>query len=78
MPSLKIVLRIRRYLRENPGAPFIVAFQMLLLVCAGLLISGSSGIANEVAVWAYYSLVVGLVLQLVSFVRHNRGNDNKG
>jgi hypothetical protein len=61
--------RLREYFRENLGAPFVVGFQVLLLVCAGLLIQGDSGLANEVAVYAYSLLVAGSVLQLGSFVR---------
>ena len=53
--------RIKRYFRRNPGAPFVVGFQVLLLVCAGLLVLGNSSLANEVAVYAYYLLVAGVV-----------------
>ncbi len=66
------VVRVKRYLGENWGAPFVVGFQLLLLVCAGLLVRGDSTLANEFAVYAYYMLVMGVVLQLVSFVRHGK------
>jgi len=62
--------RIKRYFRRNPASLFITGFQVLLLVCAGLLISGNSVWAEGVAVVAYFSLVIGVVLQLVSFLRH--------
>ena len=62
--------RIKRYLRDNPGAAFIIGFQILLVVCAGLLIVGTPVWADGVAVVAYFSLVIGVVLQLVSFLRH--------
>lgn len=66
------VPRIKRYLKDNPGAPFIIGFQLLLLVCAGLLIQGNSVMANEVAVYAYFLLVIGVVLQLIAYVRHGK------
>jgi len=59
-------------LRENPGASFIIGFQILLLVCAGLLIVGNSVWADELAVVAYFSLVIGVVLQLISFLKHGK------
>lgn len=65
--------RIERYLRNNPGACFIIGFQILLLVCAGLLILGNSVWAEGVAVVAYFSLVIGVVVQLISFLRHGEG-----
>jgi len=66
----QILPRVKRYLIENPGASFIVGFQILLLVCAGLLTLGNSVWAEGVAVVAYFSLVIGVVLQLISFLRH--------
>ena len=54
---------------RNPGAIFIVGFQVLLISAAVALINGNSLLANEVAVYSYYSLVMGVVLQLASFVR---------
>ena len=74
MFSIKQYLpRIKNYFRRNPGALFIVGFQVLLLVCAGLLFSGYSSWAEGVAVVAYFSLVIGVVLQLISFLRHGEG-----
>ncbi len=74
MFSIKQYLpRIKNYFRRNPGTLFIIGFQVLLLVCAGLLISGSSFWAEGVAVVAYFSLVIGVVLQLISFFRHGQG-----
>jgi hypothetical protein len=62
--------KARAFFRQNPGAPFIILFQLLLLVCAVLSIGGYSNSADEVAVYAYNFLVVGVVLQLVSFLQH--------
>jgi ABC-type iron transport system FetAB permease component len=64
--------RAKRYFRENPGALFVIAFQILLLVCAGLLIGGNSVWADGLAVVAYFSLVIGVVLQLIFFLRHGK------
>jgi hypothetical protein len=64
--------RIEQYLKENWGAPFIVAFMAILVACACLLASGNEGLANELAVYAYYSLVIGVALQLASFIREER------
>jgi len=64
--------RVRRFLRENPGASFIVGFQILLLVCAGLLIVGNSVWADGLGVVAYFSLVIGVVLQLIFSLRSGK------
>ena len=71
MFSIKQYLpRIKNYFRRNPEILFIVGFQVILLVCAGSLILGNSFCAEGVAVVAYFSLVIGVVLQLISFLRH--------
>jgi len=45
---------------------------LLLMVAAAHLALGLEAKANDLAVYAYYSLVVGVVLQLISFVRCKR------
>ena len=73
MFSMKqIFSRIKWYFRGNLGAPFIIVFQALMLICAGLLILGDSELANGVAMGAYVSLVIGVVLQLFSFLMRGR------
>jgi hypothetical protein len=63
--------RVVRFFKENPGAVPIVGFQILLLVCAGLLIFGLGSVAESVAVVAYFLLVAGVLILLVSFVRNS-------
>jgi len=61
-----------RYLKENPGAPSIILFQVMLITCAVLMAYGNEGAANELAIYAFYALVIGLVLQFVAFFRRGR------
>jgi len=65
---LAFLIKVKHFLRENLGAPFILGFQVLLAVCAVLLVFGFSFLAEGVAVIAYFLLVVGAVLQLICFV----------
>jgi hypothetical protein len=62
--------RLKRHFRENLGAPLIIFFDVMLLICTFLLVQGYLDLADQVAVYALYSLVVGVALQLVSFLRH--------
>jgi hypothetical protein len=73
-------IRIRiplKYFRENWGAPFIVGFMLLLMFAAASLSMGLDFLANEVAVYAYYLLVAGVVLQLVCFVKFGEKGGDK-
>ena len=74
MVKIKFVIdhRIKRYLKENPGAPFIVGFMALLLSCAVLLSMGRTPQADKTAEYAYYLLVTGVILQFISFVKEER------
>jgi hypothetical protein len=73
---LRIVIRGRTYtldlsyLGENWGAPFIIAFMIILMMCAYLLACGNEFAANVLAVYAYYFLVVGVVLQLICYIKY--------
>jgi hypothetical protein len=68
------VSMLRSYFWRNPGAPFIIGFQVSLLVCAGLLISGGSVLVDGVATVAYFFLVFGVVLQLISYLVQKKEN----
>ncbi|MEM1554493.1 MAG: hypothetical protein QXJ72_06405 [Thermoproteota archaeon] len=64
--------KIKKYVSENSGIPFILGFQILLILCATLFLRGAETTANELAVYAYYMLVIGVLLQLVSYIRERR------
>ena len=63
------------YFKTNWGAPFVIAFQALLIAAAGYLAAEAEAIANELAVYAYYSLVAGVILQLASLLRERKENE---
>jgi heme/copper-type cytochrome/quinol oxidase subunit 4 len=69
--------RVKGYVRKNWGAPFIVGFILLLVVAAVSLSMGLSASADEVALYAYYALVAGVVLQLVCFLKFREKDGDK-
>lgn len=73
---LRFLVWLRGYFWENWGAPFILGFMGLLVTAVALLIAGLPWMAEAVGNVAYFSLVAGVVLQLVCFWR--RGDDGRG
>ena len=72
----KIMHKVKGYVRENWGSPFIVGFMLLLISAAVSLSAGLSSLADTVAVYAYYALVAGFFLQLASYLKYRgKGND---
>ena len=69
------MLKVKGYVKENWGSPFIVGFMLLLIAAAVSLSAGFSSLADTVAVYAYYALVAGVFLQLASFLKY-RGKSN--
>ena len=66
---------LKEYFRENWGAPFIIVFMVLLVVAAVFLGLGLEFLAERLAEFAYYFLVVGVVLQLVVVIKEERSED---
>jgi len=73
----KILAKMKGYFGKNWGAPFIIGFMGLLIVAAGSLAIGLDFLANMVAIYAYYALVEGVVLQLVCFLKYGERSGNK-
>ncbi|MDG7005470.1 MAG: hypothetical protein JRM86_00865 [Nitrososphaerota archaeon] len=69
-------MRMRAYLRTNWGSPFVVGFMALLIGSAAELSAGASSISNEITIYAFYSLVLGVVLQIASYVKYGEGGAN--
>jgi hypothetical protein len=72
---------VKSYFKSNPGTPFILAFMVLLISAAALLIANNTNEANIIAEYAFYSLVLGIVIQVGVVVRegrkHPRSNGNR-
>jgi hypothetical protein len=63
--------RFRLYLKSNYGAPFVIAFIVLLVAAAVFESMGTGGIANTLSEYAYFSILIGVVLQVIA----SRKND---
>jgi len=70
--------KLKRYFKENFGAPFIIGFQILVVACAYLLVREAPTLAKEVAIYAYYLLIAGTILQLASFLRSKKEKNKSG
>jgi hypothetical protein len=73
----KMVLKVKEYVKENWGSPFIIGFMFLLSAAAVSLSAGLASLANTVAVYAYYALVAGVFLQLASFMKYRGKCDDE-
>ncbi|MDG7037657.1 MAG: hypothetical protein JRN37_00630 [Nitrososphaerota archaeon] len=58
--------RFRLYLKSNYGVPFVAAFIVLLVAAAAFESLGTGGIANTLAEYAYFAIVIGVVLQVIA------------
>ena len=67
-----------RYTLSNWGSPFVLAFIVLLLASAVILSEGQSDLANTLAIYAFYALVIGVVLQIVSSVEYRMDKRKSG
>jgi hypothetical protein len=68
----QIISRVKDYVKENWGSPFIIGFMLLLVGAAVSFSLGLSSLADSITVFAFLSLVVGLILQVASLIGINR------
>ena len=71
------MIKVKEYVTKNWGSPFIVGFMLLLIVVAVSLSVGWSSLADTIAVYAFYALVGGVVLQLVCFLKYPRRDESE-
>ena len=72
---IKFQIRVKGYVRENWGSPFVVCFMILLLSAAVLLSLNISYWAEQIAIYAYYALVIGVALQIGCYVKYKKVSD---
>jgi hypothetical protein len=65
-----------RYVKDNWGFPLIAAFLILLFAAAlqNVVAGGGASLAELTADFAYFTLTLGVVLQLVYFVKNRSKN----
>jgi hypothetical protein len=73
--SGKISFRLKTYVQENWGSPFIMGFIFLLVGAAVSLSLGLSYFADSIAVYAFCALVIGVVLQFVCFLKYGKKSE---
>ena len=54
----------------NWGAPFVAVCIALLMMSGVSLSLGYPDFANDIAIYAFYSLLLGVALQIVSYVKY--------
>jgi hypothetical protein len=65
-------IKIKTYIKQNWGAPFIFVFMLSLVIAATLLATGLLILAEVVGDFAYFSLVAGVILQCSCFLRSEK------
>ena len=65
--------RFLRYTLENPGADFVAAFIVALIIVA-IIYPLNQDMANEIMNFAFFSLIIGVVLQVIALGLH-RGDE---
>ena len=81
--SLLVFFIFRTILKKRKHKSFAIPYDrlpigialVLLVVTAGALASGNEKMANDLAIMAYYLLVLGVALQIINYIREQRGRN---
>jgi hypothetical protein len=68
----KIFTLLKGYSKENWGAPFLALFILLLIVMAIVFSLGLVYLADYIAVFGFYVLIIGVVLQIICFIKYRK------
>jgi hypothetical protein len=71
-----VSIKVRNSVRKNWGYPFLAVFMTLLLGAAVHFSVGLSSLADALAVYAYYALVAGVLLQFFCYIRYRKETVN--
>ena len=71
----RMIIKVKGYIKENWGSPFLAIFMFLLLGAAISLSVGFFSLANIVATSAFCALVVGVILQLICYLKYPRKDE---
>ena len=81
--SILVAFLLRFALRKYKGKSFAIPYDrlpigialVLLATTAGVLATGNKEAANDLAIMAYYLLVLGVVLQIINYIREQRARN---
>jgi hypothetical protein len=69
--------KLKCYVRLNWGAPFIIAFMVLLVSAAFSVLFGISSLTDILAVNGFYTLTVGVIMQLFCILRYKKNEQTE-
>lgn len=73
----RIMYKLKDYFKRNPSAVFVISFMVLLVNSCIFLIKKNEDMAERFANWGFTLLIIGLILKIIEFKRHNGNIDVK-
>ncbi len=71
----EMTFRVKCYVSENWGSPFITLFMLLLISVVALIALGLPYAADSVATYAFYALATGVTLQLACLLKYRKKSE---
>ena len=72
---LKAFPKLGKYVYSGSGTPYVSGFIFILLLCGILLVLNLESLANQLAIVGYYLLVIGVVRELIDFLREQKNKE---
>jgi len=73
----KFPIKLVAFIRVNWGVPLIVIFITLLMSSAFLLSAGFSSTSDKISLYAFYSLSIGILLQIICNLKYKKTGDTE-
>ena len=66
--------KVSAYIKQKPSATFIITFMVLLIICAFLLFLKAEKEAEQLANIAYFSLVIGVGIEVYRMIKYGESD----
>ena len=64
--------QLLKFMRENPGSPFILFFIISLLLSSGFISDGYYKLADKTTYISYLFFIIGVILQINEYLIRNK------
>ena len=73
----RIFDKVNHYFTDRPSALFVIPFMVMMILCAVFIAAKRENTAEDIADWAYITIVFGVLLDFIHMMVHRSSEDRQ-